>query len=109
MNRRDFMKACGLAPMKTGHVRDVIECSATNVAFSSKGLEGSDNEIKGKGTWWLEKTCDTITIKLLSKDFYCQIAVMNFAENVDYVTALTPRKEPSAIYAEFGKMFGFGE
>ncbi len=107
MDRREFMVACGLVPVRVGHEQHIMECRATNVAFWSKALVGSDNEIKGEGTWWLKKAGDVITVKLLGKDFFCQIAVLNFAENVDYVDAMTTRKEPSPLYAEFEKMFGF--
>ncbi len=107
MNRRDFMKMCGL-PVGVDWEQHVIALSASNIAFSHAGMmDLPPDEIKGEGTWWLRTAGDTITIKLLGKDFYCEVCVVNFAENVDYVNATTPRKSESPLFIKFGRMFGF--
>lgn len=108
MDRRDFMRMCGVVPVSKVVIPDIVEVSASNVAITHEDMmECPDNEIKGKGTWWLKKAGDSITIKLLGKDFYCEVRMENFSENVDYVQSCAPRKKPSPAFEKFAVMFGF--
>lgn len=108
MNRRNFMKACGVAPVGIAAAADIAEVSRSNVSVTHEGMMSwPDNEVRGQGTWWLKKAGDSITIKLVCDNFYCEVRVVNFAENVDYVRAMAPRKELSPAFDKFVKMFGF--
>ncbi len=110
MDRREFMKACGIAPVGVGITQQIMECWATNVTFTEpdrRNHPGSSADISSDGKWWVRKTDNAITVRLFAKNFYCDLRVMNFAENVDWVRAFTEREEPSPLYTEFEKMFGF--
>ena len=111
MDRRDFMKACGMPGVCVANFHSLVAVAyAGNVAFSHEQMMAlPPDEIKGEGTWWLKIAGNAVTVKLLSKDFHCEIAIVNFSDNVDYVHAMTTRKEPSPLFAEFEKMFGFRE
>lgn len=112
MDRRDFMKACGIAPVGVAITGQIMECWATNATFTEparRNHPGSPVEISSHGQWWIGGTDNAITIRLYAKNFYCDLRLLNFAENVDWVRAFTTRREESPLYAEFNKMFGFGK